>query len=145
MAAVNLDLSATSPRWSPTRLFASQKLASMTCSTIAMPTNRSTRPTRKTRATESARTWTIWLTRSWSAVARDCLVRSARKSPLLSSRTREVSKPGLRSRKESAVFGWSRIPKNTGVGVGFFYATPEAHLNDFIHCTPKLRVLTRAC
>jgi len=35
--------------------------------------------------------------------------------------------------------------RTLGVGVGFFSPTPEVQLNNFIHCTPKLRILTRAC
>ena len=48
---------------------------------------------------------------------------------------------------ESEVFGWSRIPKITRNRNRIFYPTPtlEVHLNHFIHCTPKLRILTRAC
>jgi len=35
--------------------------------------------------------------------------------------------------------------RNQGCGVGFFYPTPEAQLNHFLHRTPKLEDLTRAC
>ena len=57
---------------------------------------------------------------------------------------------GARSR---VFFGWSwnRIPKKTksrnGCGSRIFYPTPtpEVQLNHFLHRTPKLGVLTRAC
>ena len=63
--------------------------------------------------------------------------------------------PGLWSRKESEVFGWSGILKTLSVGavVGFFircnlrifYPTPAVALNHFLHRTPKLGILTRDC
>jgi len=51
-----------------------------------------------------------------------------------------------RSAKESEVFGWSRIPKNTKGGVGFFHptATPEIQRKYFLTSTPTLGILIRA-
>jgi len=57
--------------------------------------------------------------------------------------------PGLRSRsrsgsrKESALFGWSRsqIPNNTGSWSRIFCPTPDAQLAHFLHHTPKSRIL----
>jgi len=39
------------------------------------------------------------------------------------------------------------FPTPIGVGVGFFHLTltPAVQLNHFVHCTPKLRILTSAC
>jgi len=47
---------------------------------------------------------------------------------------------GLRrqSRKESEVFGWSRIPNNNMSRI--FCPTPEVQLNHFLHHTPTLRI-----
>ena len=52
-----------------------------------------------------------------------------------------VFSAGLRSRKESEVFEWNRIPITTpGVGVGLFWptSTPEVQLNHFLHRSPKV-------
>jgi len=48
--------------------------------------------------------------------------------------------PGLRSRsrKESEVFGRSRIPDNTGSRI--FSPTPDVQLDHFLHHTPKLGI-----
>jgi len=35
--------------------------------------------------------------------------------------------------------------RTLGDGVGFFYPTPDVRLNHFLHRTPKLGILTRAC
>ena len=47
-----------------------------------------------------------------------------------------------RSRKESAVFGWSRIPNNTTSRrrSQMFFPTPEVKLDHFWHHTPKLGI-----
>jgi len=51
-------------------------------------------------------------------------------------------KPGLQSqnRKESDVFGWSRIPKNTKSWSRFFCPTLDDWLDHFLHYTPKLGI-----
>jgi len=41
------------------------------------------------------------------------------------------SQAGLRSRKESEVFGWSRIPNNTGNRRRIFRPTPDVQLDHF--------------
>jgi len=47
---------------------------------------------------------------------------------------------------KSEVFGVVGFLRKPGVRFGFFYptATPEVHLNYFLHCTRKLGILTRA-
>jgi len=52
-----------------------------------------------------------------------------------------------RSRKESEVFGWSRIPKIVTSRSRILYPTltAEPNLNHFIQCTLKLGILSRAC
>jgi len=47
-----------------------------------------------------------------------------------------------RSRKKSEVFGWSRIPNNTGSRSRIFCTTPTpaVQLDYFLHQTPKLRI-----
>jgi len=59
-----------------------------------------------------------------------------------------ISAAGLRSqsRKESEVFGWNQISKNTrNRRSQIFYPTPKVQMNIFLHRTPKLGILTRAC
>jgi len=46
--------------------------------------------------------------------------------------------PGFRSRKESEVFGWSRIPNNTRCRI--FSPTPDVQLDYFLHHTPKVEI-----
>jgi len=43
------------------------------------------------------------------------------------------------------VFGWSRIPKNTTSRSRILYPTPGSPIESFLHHTPKLRILPRAC
>jgi len=38
-----------------------------------------------------------------------------------------------------------RFLRTLGVRVKFFYPIPEGRLNNFLHCTPKLGILTCAC
>jgi len=47
---------------------------------------------------------------------------------------------GLRSREESEVFGWSRIPNNTRSRSRIFCPTPEVQLDHLLHHTPKLGI-----
>ena len=81
-----------------------------------------------------------------------CGVRPRRRhgaADIFKSKCTELFAAGLRSRcrsiKVPEVFGWcrNRIPKNTGSRT--FYLTPEGQLNHFLHRTPKLGILTRAC
>jgi len=60
---------------------------------------------------------------------------------------RLVTVPGLRSCKESEVFGWSRsrFPKNTRSQIFLSNPSPEVQLNHFLYRTPKLGILTHAC
>jgi len=61
-----------------------------------------------------------------------------------------VWKAGERSRKESEVLGWSRIPNNTGSRIPnntgsrsrIFCPTPnpDVQLDHFLHHTPKLEI-----
>jgi len=53
--------------------------------------------------------------------------------------------PGFwgRGRKDSEVFGWSRIPKNSRSRI--VYPTLEVQFNHCSHHTPRLGVVTRAC
>jgi len=48
--------------------------------------------------------------------------------------------PGLRSRsrKESEVFGWSRIPTNTGSRSRIFLSDYGCPIGSFFTCAPKL-------
>jgi len=43
-----------------------------------------------------------------------------------------------RSRKESEVFGWSRIPNNTRSWSRIFCPAPDVQMDHFLHHTPKL-------
>jgi len=51
--------------------------------------------------------------------------------------------PGLQSLTRLChkdVFGWSRIPDNTGSWGCFFCPTPDVQLDQFLHYTPKLGI-----
>jgi len=41
---------------------------------------------------------------------------------------------------ESEVFGWNRIPNNTGSRSPIFCPTPDVQLDHFLHHTPKLGI-----
>jgi len=47
---------------------------------------------------------------------------------------------GFRSRRESEVFGWSRIPNSTRSRSRIFCPTPDVQLDHFLHRTPKLGI-----
>jgi len=53
--------------------------------------------------------------------------------------------PGLRSHKELEVFGWSRIPNNTGSRSRIFCQslTLEVQLDHFLHHTPNCEFLLK--
>jgi len=53
--------------------------------------------------------------------------------------------PGLRSqsRKESEVFGWSRIPNNTESWSRSFCPTPDVQLDHFLHTLQNLEFLLK--
>jgi len=57
---------------------------------------------------------------------------------LLQDRVTIKLKPELRSHRESEVFGWSRIPNNTGSQI--FCPTPDVQLDHLLHHTLKLGI-----
>jgi len=46
------------------------------------------------------------------------------------------------SRKESEVFGWCHRPKNTRSQTQDFLSDSESPIESFLHCAPKLEILT---